>query len=66
MLRDDAINIGAREQRKRRILGVVALVAGVGLAFTLVVFDAPRWSCAVIFFPVWLAGLGLFQAREKT
>ena len=59
-------NIGPRERRKRRLLGVVALTVGVGLAFLLVVTDAPRWSRAVIFFPVWMAGLGLLQAREKT
>lgn len=61
-----AINIGPREQRKRRILGVVALTVGVAAAFVLVVMGAPRWSRAIIFFPIWLAGLGLMQAREKT
>jgi hypothetical protein len=58
-------NIGAREQRKRRLLGIVALAVGVGVAFVLVVLEAPRWSRAVIFFPVWIAGLGLMQARER-
>lgn len=62
----EASNIGPREQRKRRLLGVVALTVGVAAAFVLVVFEAPRWSRAVVFFPVWLAGLGLLQAREKT
>jgi len=62
----EASNIGVREQRKRRLLGFVALTVGVGVAFLLVVLDAPRWSRAVVFFPVWLAGLGLLQAREKT
>jgi hypothetical protein len=62
----EAINIGPREQRKRRLLGLVALTVGVAAAFLLVVFEAPRWSRAVVFFPVWMAGLGLLQAREKT
>ena len=62
----DAINIGPREQRKRRLLGIVALTVGVAVAFTLVVLGAPRWSRLVVFFPVWMAGLGLLQAREKT
>lgn len=62
----EAINIGASEQRKRRLLGIVALVVGVAAAFVLVVFDAPRLSRVVIFFPIWIAGLGLLQAREKT
>jgi hypothetical protein len=62
----EAINIGPRERRKRRLMGVVALTVGVGLAFVLVIMQAPRWSRAVIFFPVWIAGLGLIQSREKT
>jgi hypothetical protein len=62
----DATNIGPRERTKRRLLGIVALVCGVGVAFLMVVFEAPRWSRALVFFPVWLAGLGMFQARERT
>ena len=59
-------NIGAGEQRKRRLLGIVALTVGVAAAFLLVVYDAPRVLRAVVFFPVWIAGLGLLQARERT
>lgn len=59
------MNIGPLEQRKRRMLGVVALTVGVGVAFVLVIYDAPRWSRLIIFFPIWIAGLGLLQAREK-
>lgn len=62
----DVTNIGPREQRKRRLLGIVSLTAGVGIAFVLVVMGAPRWSRLIVFFPVWMAGLGLMQAREKT
>ena len=62
----EAINIGPREQRKRRLLGIVALSVGVAIAFVLVVMDAPRWSRIVVFLPIWVAGLGLMQAREKT
>lgn len=61
-----AINIGPREVRKRRLMGIVALGVGVGLAFMLVVFEAPRLLRLIVFFPIWMAGLGLFQAREKT
>ncbi len=61
-----AINIGPREQTKRRMLGLVALTIGVGAAFVLVIFSAPRWWRVVIFLPIWIAGLGLMQAREKT
>lgn len=61
-----AANIGPRERAKRRVMGIVALVCGVGMAFLMVVLEAPRWSRALVFFPVWLAGLGMFQARERT
>ncbi|HEV2707829.1 MAG TPA: hypothetical protein VGV59_18055 [Pyrinomonadaceae bacterium] len=63
---NEDINIGTRERRKRRLFGIVALTVGVGLAFLLVVFGAPRWSRVVVFFPIWMAGLGLLQSREKT
>jgi hypothetical protein len=61
-----ASNIGPREQRKRRLLGIVALTVGVAMAFVLVVMEAPRPLRAVVFLPIWLAGLGLLQARERT
>ena len=59
-------NIGPRERRKRRLLGIVTLTVGVGAAFVLVVWGAPRWSRLVVFFPMWMSGLGLLQARDKT
>ena len=65
-MENSAINIGPREIRKRRLMGIIALTVGVGLAFVLVVFEAPRLLRLIIFLPVWIAGLGLFQAREKT
>ena len=61
-----AINIGPREVRKRRLMGILALAAGSGLAFLSVVLETPRWLRLIVFFPIWIAGLGLFQAREKT
>jgi hypothetical protein len=47
-------------------MGVAALAAGAGLAFALVASGAPWWTRAFVFFPVWLAALGLLQAREQT
>jgi hypothetical protein len=47
-------------------MGAAALAAGAGLAFVLVAWDAPRWSRAAVFLPVWIAALGLLQAREQT
>ncbi|HEX8128410.1 MAG TPA: hypothetical protein VF527_04860 [Pyrinomonadaceae bacterium] len=66
MMVSEVSNIGAGEQRKRRLLGIVALTVGVAAAFILVVYDAPRLLRAVVFFPIWIAALGLLQAREKT
>lgn len=63
---EDSANIGPRERRKRRLMGIVSLTVAVGFAFVLVVFDAARWWRLIVFFPLWLAGLGLLQAREKT
>ena len=62
----EAFNIGPRELRKRRVMGIVSLTVGVSLAFLLVVLGAPRLARLVVFFPVWIAGLGLLQSREKT
>jgi hypothetical protein len=62
----EAINIGPRERRKRRVLGFVSLAAGVGLAFVFVVMGSPRLLRLVVFCPLWIAGLGLLQSREKT
>lgn len=61
----DLCNIGTRERRKRRLLGFVALTAGVAAAFVLVVYEAPRWWRLVIFPLIWIGGLGLMQARDK-
>ena len=59
-------NIGAREIRKRRTLGIVSAVAAALLGFVLIGYEAPRWTRLLLFLPLWLAGLGVFQAREKT
>jgi uncharacterized protein (DUF983 family) len=59
-------NIGAREIRKRRTLGIVSAVAAGLLGFVLIGYEAPRWARLLLFLPLWLAGLGVFQAQEKT
>lgn len=61
-----AINIGPREQSKRRVMGLVALMVGVGTTFVLVANGSPRTLRLVVFLPFWIAGLGLLQTREKT
>jgi hypothetical protein len=57
-------NLGYRGRRKRFIMGVAGLVLGVGL----LVFSGMKSTYSWIFLLVlfWLAGLGIFQAREKT
>jgi hypothetical protein len=59
-------NIGPREQFKRRLLGRIALIASVALTIVLIGYGAPRLLRLVIFFTLWMAALGFFQAREKT
>ncbi|HEX8163139.1 MAG TPA: hypothetical protein VF538_14815 [Pyrinomonadaceae bacterium] len=66
MMMTEAANIGGRERMKRRVLGVVTLTVAVGVAFVLVATGAPRAARLVVFFPLWLAGLGLLQSKEKT
>jgi hypothetical protein len=44
----------------------MALGASVLLAVALVVGGADRRWRLVVFLPLWLAGLGIFQATEKT
>ncbi|MFL5501848.1 MAG: hypothetical protein ACJ79Q_11490 [Gemmatimonadaceae bacterium] len=59
-------NIGAGEQRKRVVFGLVALVAGAVIAVLLIAVHAPLlWRLPLIL--VFYAGaLGLFQSRDKT
>jgi hypothetical protein len=59
------INIGPREQFKRRLLGRIALIASLALTIVLIGYGAPRLLRLVIFFPLWMAALGFLQAREK-
>lgn len=59
-------NIGRREMRLRRLMGMVSLGAAALLGFVLIGYEASRWWRLVIFLPLWMAGLGLLQAREKT
>ena len=60
------MNLGPKQTRKRRVMGVAMLAAGVGIAVVLILTGSPRWWRAVLFFPYWMAALGFFQAKEKT
>lgn len=59
-------NIGPNERRKRFIWGAMALGASVLVVGALALSGADwRWRLAV-FLPLWIAALGVLQAREKT
>lgn len=57
------INLGPRERMKRRMLGKVSLTCAAALTLALLAAGAPRWSRLAVFLPLWMAGLGLLQAR---
>jgi hypothetical protein len=59
-------NIGAHERRKRLTFGVVLLGASLVAAAMLIHADVARGWRIVLVLPLWAAGLGIFQARERT
>ena len=59
-------NIGPNERRRRFTWGAMALGASVLLAAALAVGGADRRWRLVVFLPLWIAALGVLQAREKT
>jgi hypothetical protein len=62
----DVINIGAAEQRKRRVVGIVALAAAVALLVWLDLSHAGRWWRLGAFPLLWVGALGFLQARART
>jgi hypothetical protein len=65
-MNDDAVegNLGPRERRKRLIVGVVALILGLCIALASRPMSVVGYALVFVLF--WIAGLGLFQAKEKT
>ena len=61
----ELINIGPRERLKRRIFGLVGLAVGVSFAFAMIVLQVSKLPRTLVFFPFWIAGLGLLQAHDK-
>ena len=59
-------NIGPHGQAHRLRFGVVGLGVAVVLAMALLMLGAPRGWRAVVFVPLWIGALGVFQARDKT
>jgi|WetSurMetagenome_2_1015567.scaffolds.fasta_scaffold38495_2 hypothetical protein len=62
---EDGINMGPVEQSKRRLMGNFAVAFSVGLIIAMVGADWPRWARLLLFIPVWMAALGIGQARQK-
>jgi hypothetical protein len=57
-------NIGASEQRKRLLFGILAVVAAIAWAMT---GRASSLTGAVVLFLLfWFGALGILQAKEKT
>ena len=59
-------NIGPRERRRRRIVGIAMFAIAVIVAGGLMLAGAPRAWRLFMLFPAWVGSTGLFQAREKT
>jgi hypothetical protein len=59
-------NIGPRGIRQRRRFGAVALGIGIVVAVVMIAAGAPPAWRSVLFLPLFLAGLGFFQARDRT
>ena len=59
-------NIGPQQQRRRMTFGLVAFAVGIGFAALLFLSDANVWWRVLLFFPFAGAGIGYFQARDKT
>lgn len=59
-------NIGPNGRRWRYTWGAMALGASVLFAIALTVGGADRRWRLVVFLPLWIAALGVFQAKEKT
>jgi hypothetical protein len=59
-------NIGPGERKKRLFFGVLFTTLSVLLAGFLVVRGASWHARALLFVPLWIGALGLFQVKEKT
>lgn len=59
-------NIGPKEQRKRLVFGLVAFTVGIAIAALLIFTGVAPWWRIILFAPFSVAGIGYFQARDKT
>ena len=59
-------NIGPNGEQRRLRAAAIALAGAALLTIVLLAVGAPRAWRLGLFLPLWLAGLGFFQARDKT
>jgi hypothetical protein len=59
-------NIGPRGREHRLRFGLVAIGVALVGAMAMLMLGAPRAGRAVVFIPLWIGALGVFQARDKT
>jgi hypothetical protein len=59
-------NIGPRGRQQRFRWGLVALVIAIAVGALIFGLGVSRVWRLALFVPLWIAGLGLFQARDKT
>ena len=59
-------NIGPRGRRRRALLGVAALAAGVAILALLLMLGVDRGWRALLVVPFWAGALGILQARAHT
>ena len=59
-------NLGARQRRRRLVMGGVMLGAGILLVAALIALHVDRGWCLLAVLPFWVGALGLFQARANT
>jgi hypothetical protein len=60
------VNIGPKETRKRLLMGVVMVTAGVVLTIIFSRTGVSRGWYSGLFLPFWMGTLALSQARKKT
>lgn len=59
-------NIGPKQRQRRIIGGIVMSAVAVGVFAALLAAGAGRWWRLALFLPLYGAGLGYFQAYERT
>ena len=59
-------NIGPNGRRQRLTFGLIALGVSAAVLAVLIVSRTPRMWRLALFAPLFLAGIGVFQAQGKT